>query len=82
MVCDKKVTLVADSFGAFMTNILQQVFSQITVDGNSALQVNIMFAIDQINASDIFILEAVERYDQRIFQDDGLLDQLIAYYGL
>jgi hypothetical protein len=82
MIYDKKVTLVADSFGAFMTTPLQQVFAQLSVEGYSTLYENIFFAIDMINNSDIFILESVERYDQRIFKDGGLLDQLISYYGL
>ena len=82
MIYDKKVTLVADSFGAFMTTPLSQVFAQISIDGYSTLYENIAFGIEYINSADIFILESVERYDQRIFKNGGLLDQLISYYGL
>lgn len=78
----EKLAIVGDSFSYYMTDFVSKVFENYSIDTNSTLYGNIGYSIDAINASDIFVLESVERFSTRIFGEGALLDQLIAYYNL
>lgn len=77
---NKKLLFICDSFKTLMLNYLPKDFTYTTFAHRSIVRNS--FDLTEINNSDIIAIEAVERFDYEVFNDNGILQFLIDYYKL
>ncbi len=77
---DKKIFFVGDSFRMAMRGYINGIF-----DSSSILHRDEMVKnnyVNELNSSDIIVVEAVERYTDNLFRDGGFLDYIINTYNI
>lgn len=79
---DKSVYVAADSFFRLHSNHLLQYFGSENIVLDHYVNIEKNFTNGVLENSDIIIFECVERYEERMFSKDGVLQKIIDNYNL
>lgn len=78
----RKLFLIGDSFRENMVEVISKEFCESTLIHRSKFNEDYNYFERQISEADVVVFQVVERYESKLFGDNGIMEKFISLYNL